>query len=282
MSDIYCELTNRDSLRKKCYEALEEFNSYYTANRMNLVLFDTAIQHLIKIVRVITTSYGHCLLVGVGGSGRTSLATLSTFIAYQNEICQVDQRNWIEELQKVIRNAGLEGKEIVFIFNDAQIIKESMLEDICNILNNGEVPNIFPMEEKAKIIEDVGAVFQGTPNEKYQYFVQQCKKNLHIVLTFSPVGESFRRRLRTFPALVNCTTIDWFLPWPEDALRNTASNFFVTSMKLSDEKQIKGLVEIAVDMQTRVTALSTRYYQELRRYYYVTPTSYLELLKTFE
>lgn len=53
---------------------------------MNLVLFMTAIQHVIKIVRVITTSFGHCLLVGVGGSGRKSLATLSVYIAFSNEI----------------------------------------------------------------------------------------------------------------------------------------------------------------------------------------------------
>lgn len=31
-----------------------------------------------------------------------------------------------------------------------------MVEDVCNILNNGEVPNLFPNEERAKIIEDVG------------------------------------------------------------------------------------------------------------------------------
>jgi dynein heavy chain len=49
---------------------------------MNLVLFMSAIQHILKIVRVITTSYGHCMLVGVGGSGRKSLATLSCFIAF--------------------------------------------------------------------------------------------------------------------------------------------------------------------------------------------------------
>ncbi len=34
----------------------------------------------------------------------------------------------------------------------------------------------------------------------------------------SPVGEGFRRTVRTFPSLVNCTTIDWFLPWPKEAL----------------------------------------------------------------
>lgn len=35
-------------------------------------------------------------------------------------------------------------------------------------------------------------------------------------------------------------------------------------------------------MQTRVSKLSKRYFDELRRYYYVTPTSYLELLSTFQ
>lgn len=33
---------------------------------------------------------------------------------------------------------------------------------------------------------------------------------LHLVLCFSPAEDSFRQRLRMFPSLVNCTTIDWF------------------------------------------------------------------------
>jgi dynein heavy chain len=38
------------------------------------------------------------------------------------------------------------------------------------------------------------------------------------MLFMSPVGENFRRRIRMFPGIVNCTTIDWFLPWPNEAL----------------------------------------------------------------
>ena len=53
-------------------------------------------------------------------------------------------------------------------------------------------------------------------------------------------------------------------------------------MKIEDEEMRKGLVEIAVDMQMRVIKLRNRYEQELRRYYYVTPTSYLELLSTIK
>ena len=100
-----------------------------------------------------------------------------------------------------------------------------------------------------------------------------------MIVCVSPVGEAFRRRLRTFPSLVNCTTIDWFLPWPEEALRSVAESL-LKPIDLENEAK-KGIVDICVDMQERVSKLSTRYYQELRKYYYVTPTSYLELIGTF-
>ncbi len=38
---------------------------------------------------------------------------------------------------------------------------------------------------------------------------------------FSPIGEAFRSRLRMFPALVNCCTIDWFSAWPESRVSAT-------------------------------------------------------------
>jgi len=49
-----------------------------------------------------------------------------------------------------------------------------------------------------------------TPTILYGKFIERVKLHLHIVLAFSPIGESFRNNLRMFPALVNCCTIDWF------------------------------------------------------------------------
>lgn len=34
----------------------------------------------------------------------------------------------------------------------------------------------------------------------------------------SPLSNSFSSRLRMFPSLVNCCTLDWFTEWPEEAL----------------------------------------------------------------
>ena len=55
-------------------------------------------------------------------------------------------------------------------------------------------------------------------------FISRVKANLHLVLYMSPVGDDFRSRLRNFPALVNCCTIDWFHAWPEEALISVAKS----------------------------------------------------------
>ena len=47
---------------------------------------------------------------------------------------------------------GAEGSSnAVFLFSDTQIKEESFLEDISNLLNSGEVPNMFPIDEKNEI-----------------------------------------------------------------------------------------------------------------------------------
>lgn len=48
-----------------------------------------------------------------------------------------------------------------------------------------------------------------TADALYAFFLERVRANLHVVLCLSPVGEAFRNRLRMFPGLVNCTTIDW-------------------------------------------------------------------------
>ncbi len=46
-----------------------------------------------------------------------------------------------------------------------------------------------------------------------------------VVLCFSPVGSTLRVRGRKFPAIVNCTSIDWFHEWPEEALTSVSHRF---------------------------------------------------------
>jgi dynein heavy chain len=52
-----------------------------------------------------------------------------------------------------MRKVGVKGDMTSFIVTDNSIKKEVFLEDINNILNTGEVPNIFNAEEKGEIMD---------------------------------------------------------------------------------------------------------------------------------
>ena len=103
--DVYCEVNDRELLKKVCDNMLDDFNSMNPNKKMNLVLFMSAMEHVVKINRVITTDFGHALLMGVGGSGRKSLSTLAVFIAnydtFEIEITKAyDFNAWRDDMRQ--------------------------------------------------------------------------------------------------------------------------------------------------------------------------------------
>jgi dynein heavy chain, axonemal len=63
---------------------------------------------------------------------------------------------------------------------------------------------------------------QDTWENLYSFFLDRVREKLHIILCFSPVQAKFASKAQQFPGLINGCTIDWFLPWPEDALLSVA------------------------------------------------------------
>merc|ERR1711970_588179 len=76
------EIKDMPSLKKALESKLAEYNESFAA--MDLVLFEAAICHVCRICRIIDNPCGNALLVGVGGSGKQSLARLSCFINGQD------------------------------------------------------------------------------------------------------------------------------------------------------------------------------------------------------
>ena len=109
---------------------------------------------------------------------------------------------WKDDLKQLMRSAG-KGQQSVFLFSDTQIKYQSFLEDINNLLNNGEVPNLFEADDKGEILEltrnlvkDQGKEGIESQEQLMAFFVETVKKNLHVVLCFSPIGNAFRSRIR--------------------------------------------------------------------------------------
>jgi len=287
---IYGEITDTSKMVAVVEECLEDYNATHT-KKMPLVMFIDAVGHVARISRVIRQPRGNALLLGVGGSGRQSLTRLAAAMAesdcFQIEITKSYGKNeWRDDLKKALLKTGEEGKSLVFLFTDTQIVKESFLEDINNLLNSGDVPNLFDDNDVNSITASMRPICQAlnlplTKVALYSHFIKRVRSNIHMCLCMSPGNEVFNSRLRNFPSLVNNCTIDFFAEWPEEALKSVAFSA-LESTDLRDDATKNGIVAMCGKIHQSVEHASARYLEEQRRYNYVTPTSYLEVLSTFK
>ena len=285
----YEEITDKKALKTFMEEKLEDLNMEPGVQVMDLVMFSDAISHVTRIKRIISMPRSHAMLVGVGGSGRQSLTKLASYIGgykvftievvrgYRSELFH-------EDLKKLYEMTGINQTPTVFLFNDTQVIENSFLEDINGMLTSGEVNNLYAPDEKNQMQDamrdEVIAAGLPTSNDNlWAAFVERVRKAMHIVVCCSPVGESFRNYVRMFPALVSCTTIDWFSDWPADALKEVALRF-LEDVQIAPE-HLDGVSTTFAQTQTSVLVQSKSMLARLGRPNYVTPTNYLELVKGY-
>lgn len=278
------------ALRNLAYQCFEEYNATHTM-KMDVVLFEYALQHLNKICRIMSLPGGSALLVGQGGSGRQSLTKLAAAILgqklFQPEITKNYGLNeFRDDLKTMLKEAGGNGRDTVFVFTEGQMKMEEFLQDIECLLNLGEVPNIFQIDEKQEVLEMVRLAAQGgnrnldiPPLQVFQFFVNRCKAKLHLILCFSPIGSSFRNRLRLYPSLVNCCTIDWYDTWPENALEMVAEKY-IKDVKIPDDSK-SNVVKIFKNFHLTALEMSDEFLKETGRVTYFTSACYLELIKSF-
>ncbi|CCW67051.1 unnamed protein product [Phytomonas sp. Hart1] len=291
-NSLYNQVEDYDALVKELEKQFTEYNLHSATHKLNIVLFTVAVHHLCRIIRVIRKFNGHVFLLGVGGSGRQSLSRLAAHVANYDlmhvEISKGYTMNtWQEDIKNMLRSVGLHKKQVLFLFTDTQIVHESMLEDVNNLLNSCEIPNLFIGQEFEDLLNAMKpiCIAENLSLDKismYSRFVRNCRSNLHISLCMSPLGETFRNRLRMFPALVSCCTIDWFEAWPHQALHSVAHSFLAPIPLLKNNTaEIERCAEVCVFIHQSVEKMSQRFLAEVRRYNYVTPASFLEMLRMF-
>ncbi|KAF5404064.1 Dynein heavy chain axonemal [Paragonimus heterotremus] len=284
----YMPVVQQADLLKVLNEALDSYNELNAV--MNLVLFGDAIAHILRINRILESPRGNALLVGVGGSGKQSLSRLAAFIS-SLDVFQITLRKGYAipdlktDLASLYLKAGLKNIGTVFLLTDAQVADEKFLVLINDLLASGEIPDLLSDDDVENVINGMrsevkGQGLQDTRENCWAYFIDKVRRTLKVILCFSPVGATLRVRARKFPAVVNCTSIDWFHEWPKEALLSVSARF-LSHVELLSEELRPSVSQFMTYAHQSVNEMSVTYLQNERRYNYTTPKSFLEQIQLY-
>eukprot|EP00929_Paragymnodinium_shiwhaense_P087545 TRINITY_DN476_c0_g3_i1.p1 TRINITY_DN476_c0_g3~~TRINITY_DN476_c0_g3_i1.p1 ORF type:complete len:2301 (-),score=755.59 TRINITY_DN476_c0_g3_i1:246-6980(-) len=286
---FYYEIEDVLKMKSVMESFLDDYNNM-SAVAMPLVMFTDACEHVARICRILRQPSGNALLLGVGGSGRQSLSRLASFMAefdvFQIEVIKgYGMNEFKDDLKSCLMKCGNELKTTTFLFADSQIVNEQMVEAINNVLNSGDVPNLYKPEDIDAIMQACRSACQQsgiTPTKAnvFSTYISRVKACSHVVLAFSPVGDAFRTRLRMFPSLVNCCTLDWFAEWPAEALYSVGKQ----QMTLEDLElpNLEGCLNMFKTIHQSVEVAALEVEKAVKRKIYITPTSFLELIGAFK
>ncbi|KAI4566906.1 hypothetical protein MJG53_015583 [Ovis ammon polii x Ovis aries] len=285
----YLPVTDLAPLNKLLVEVLDSYNEVNAV--MNLVLFEDAVAHICRINRILESPRGNALLVGVGGSGKQSLSRLAAYISAL-EVFQITLKKGygIPDLKldlaaQYIKSA-VKNVPSVFLMTDSQVAEEQFLVLINDLLASGEIPGLFMDDEVENIISSMRPQVKSlgltdTREVCWKFFIDKVRRNLKVILCFSPVGSVLRVRARKFPAVVNCTAINWFHEWPEDALVSVSARFLEDTEGIQPE--VKASISLFMSyVHTTVNEMSKVYLATERRYNYTTPKTFLEQIKLYQ
>lgn len=195
-----------------------------------------------------------------------------------------------DDVRVLYEKAGPQGGSVCFLLTDAEVKQESFLEAINSMLATGEIPGLLGKEDKDLIpvqckpvyMKEVGQKGEDPPpSVLWSFFLNRVKDNLHMVLAFSPVNAKFRERAQKFPTVFSGCAIDWFLPWPEEALIDVSTKF-LDEITIDTPASTKEQLTIHMGkVHKMVGDVCEVYFQQMRRHVYVTPKSYLSFIQAY-
>ena len=289
----------KDELIKKIEAKLKTF--YEEELNVPLVIFDSVLEHILRIDRVLKQPIGHLLLVGQSGVGKT---TLSRFVAWMNDLTVFQIKagrnygvaDFDADLRGIMKRAGCKGEKICFIFDESNVLGPAFLERMNALLASGEVPGLFEGDEYISLLnmarEHILKEIKGveTEEEIYKAFIKGVQRNLHVVFTMNPLSPDFSNRAASSPALYNRCVIDWFGDWSREGLFQVAKKLTENAdlrkenfkkQDMSKEEMHTLIVDSITSYHIVIKELNEKLSKNAKKFNYITPRDFLDFIKHF-
>ncbi|CAA9988254.1 dynein heavy chain, putative [Plasmodium knowlesi strain H] len=315
---VYDMCKNFEELTAYLTEELNEYNSFYN---LNIVLFNDAIRHICKLIRIIDNLKSHALLLGIGGCGKTTISKFSSYISsksfFEMDFSAHSTDNDVKKyLQNIFYKCGMKNEDIILFLKESKI-HDSFFIYVNEYMCSKNIIDLYTKEEKDYIVQNMRNIakaegVQETDSSIFEYFLKKVNENLHFILCFSPTSNNFRDKSNNFQCILNNTMIDIYDNWESDSLlcvgQNYVSNIYMNmhtgDIELSEEclegapqngegvsitatpqeehVNLKGIVtEYLKECYEDLLQIASNYYAQERAHIYITPKLYLESIKTY-
>ncbi|OWB58788.1 hypothetical protein B5S28_g4867 [[Candida] boidinii] len=213
-----------EELKNFVNERLRVFNEEEI--NASIVLYQDLLDHILRIDRVLKNPQGHLILVGLSGSGKTSI---TKFVAWINGIhvfqlsvsSSYTLADFDNTLRRLLKKAGVNGEKVCFIVDESTILDPTFLERMNTLLANAEVPGLYEGEDFNSLMSACAEASQsqnlylGTDEELYQWFIHEVAQNFHVVFTISDPYMDGSPQIISSPALYNRCVINWMGDWSD-------------------------------------------------------------------
>lgn len=185
----------------------------------HLVLHNPVLDLALGCDRVLQQPGGHLLLIGVSGSGRTTVAQFCAWLRGLSLYSVPTARSYRDEdfdedLRKLLKRVGVRGERVCWTMDEGQVAHPARLEKLNTLLANAEVAGLFEGEEHTALLSALRDAAQReglmltAEDELLTFFRTQIMANLHVVLTMNPPHGGVGAKATASPALFNrCTLV---------------------------------------------------------------------------
>ncbi|KAI4474528.1 hypothetical protein M0802_015568 [Mischocyttarus mexicanus] len=286
----YEEINSLEILKNNILSYMNNYNNI-NKEKIDIVMTRQMLIYLVEICRILSMPGGNAIIISTIRSGKKSITKLAAYIQKQSffEPTTDSYYNfniWKDDLKKILRTCGESQQNCTFYLAERQL-KNIFLRDVNSLLNTGELPGLFTTEEKLSIITTMRIYAQkGDSNAEIDisavmdYFIEQCKNNLHFVLGFNPINSTMRKYFYLYPNLIKYCTINYYDKWPEDALVEIAK----VHIEIIDipENIKNSVIKACIQFHNDAKINSSMYLKDNGIQTYVTNSAFLHAVKLYK
>ncbi|CAE8661124.1 unnamed protein product [Polarella glacialis] len=271
---IYGEITDtEENISKRLQEAVQRYNECVQrpSDALQLVLFSSAVDHMLRMLRVLCLPGGNALCIGPACVGKTSTCRLASFLAGLQTSDLTEQlvmkrlppaEKFYSFFRDAMKDCGFRRKPgcLLLLKVTDGCLEARLLDALHSLIRFGDVEQAWTASQRTEICKEFQNV-SSQPESKadgngveepmvveterniWKSFVARAKQQMHVALCLPPEGALLRAWCREMPGFISCCTLDCFESWPQDALQAVALQF------ISDSSFLK-----RVDAEEKLTA----------------------------